>query len=68
MITGSAGPALPSFLPFYFRIRAFLQRARLSRSLEQANKVCVRENQPTAYYLSQNYSPRYLTKAINQLR
>ena len=32
-----AAPSLPSFLPFYFRVRAFLiQRARLSRSLEQA--------------------------------
>ena len=37
MITGSAAPSLPSFLPFYFRLRAFsIQRARLSRSLEQA--------------------------------
>ena len=37
MITGSAAPALPSFLPFYFRVRAFsIQRTRLSRSLEQA--------------------------------
>ena len=30
-------PALSSFLPFYFRLRAFsIQRAQLSRSLEQA--------------------------------
>ena len=30
-------PSLPSFLPFYFRLRAFsIQRAQLSRSLEQA--------------------------------
>ena len=30
-------PALPSFLPFYFRVRAFsIQRPRLSKSLEQA--------------------------------
>ena len=30
-------PAFPSFLPFYFRVCAFLiQRTRLSRSLEQA--------------------------------
>ena len=29
--------ALPSFLPFYFRVRAFsIQRPRLSKSLEQA--------------------------------
>ena len=32
----SAAPSLPSFLPFYFRVRAFsIQRTRLSRSLEQ---------------------------------
>ena len=38
MITGSAAPALPSFLPFYFRLRAFsIQQARLSWSLEQAS-------------------------------
>ena len=31
------GPALPSFLLFYFRVRAFsIQRPRLSKSLEQA--------------------------------
>ena len=37
MITGSATPALPSFLPFYFRVCAFsIQQTRLSRSLEQA--------------------------------
>ena len=31
------GPALPSFLPFYFRVRAFsIQRPRLFKSLEQA--------------------------------
>ena len=37
MITCSAAPAIPSFLPFYFRFHAFsIQRARLSRSLEQA--------------------------------
>ena len=30
-------PALPSFLPFYFRVRAFsIQRPRLFKSLEQA--------------------------------
>ena len=30
-------PALPSFLPFYFRVRAFsIQWPRLSKSLEQA--------------------------------
>ena len=30
-------PALPSFLPFYFCVRAFsIQRPRLSKSLEQA--------------------------------
>ena len=29
--------SLPSFLPFYFRVRTFsIQRTRLSRSLEQA--------------------------------
>ena len=34
---GSSGPALPSFFPFYFRLRPFsIQRFRLSRSLEQA--------------------------------
>ena len=39
MITGSAAPSLPSFLPFYFRVRAFsIQRARLSRSPEQAKR------------------------------
>ena len=37
MITGSAAPALPSFLQLYFRVCAFsIQRTRLSRSLEQA--------------------------------
>ena len=37
MITASAAPSLPSFLPLYFCLRAFsIQRARLSRSLEQA--------------------------------
>ena len=51
MITGSSGPALPSFLPFYFRVRAFsIQRARLSRSLEQANKVCAWSPWESAYY------------------
>ena len=40
MITGFTAPALPSFLPFYFRLRAFLiQRAGLSRSLEQARSL-----------------------------
>ena len=38
MITGSVAPPLPSFLPFYFRLRAFsIQRTRLSRSLQQAS-------------------------------
>ena len=37
MITGSAAPSLPSFLPFNFRVCAFsIQRTRLSQSLEQA--------------------------------
>ena len=37
MITGSAAPSLPSFLLFYFHLRALsIQRAQLSRSLEQA--------------------------------
>ena len=37
MITGSAAPSLPSFLPFYFRVRALsIQQARLSWSMEQA--------------------------------
>ena len=37
MITGSAAPSLPSFLPFYFRPRTFsIKRAQLSRNLEQA--------------------------------
>ena len=40
MITGSAAPALPSFLPFYFRVCAFsIQRTRLSRSLEQPSII-----------------------------
>ena len=35
--TRKVAPSLPSFLPFYFRLRAFsTQRAQLSRSLEQA--------------------------------
>ena len=38
MITGSAAPALPGFLPFYFRVCAFsIQRTQLCRSLEQAS-------------------------------
>ena len=37
MITGSAAHSLPSFLLFYFCLRALsIQRAQLSRSLEQA--------------------------------
>ena len=37
MITGSTAPTLPSFLRFYFRVRASsIQRAGLSRNLEQA--------------------------------
>ena len=37
MITGSAAPSLPSFLLFYFHLRALsIQRAQLPRSLEQA--------------------------------
>ena len=37
-VESSAAPPLPSFLPFYLRVRAFsIQRTRLSRSLEQAN-------------------------------
>ena len=37
MITGPAAPSFPSFLLFYFRFRApSIQRAQLSRSLEQA--------------------------------
>ena len=40
MITGSAAPSLPSFLPFYLRLRALsIQRAQLSRSLEQATST-----------------------------
>ena len=40
MITGFAAPSLPSFLPFYFRLRALsIQRAQLSRSLEQATST-----------------------------
>ena len=36
-IIGVRAPALPSFPTFYFHLRAFsMQRARLSRSLEQA--------------------------------
>ena len=38
MITGSVDPPLPSFVPFYFCLRAFsIQRTRLSRSLQQAS-------------------------------
>ena len=37
MITGSAAPSLPSFLLFYFHLRALsIQRAQLFRSLEEA--------------------------------
>ena len=37
MITGSAAHSLPCFLLFYFCLRALsIQRAQLSRSLEQA--------------------------------
>ena len=37
MITGSAAPSLPSFLPFYFRLCTLsIQRAQLSQSLAQA--------------------------------
>ena len=37
MITGSAAPALPSFLPFYFRVCAFsIQLTRLSWNPERA--------------------------------
>ena len=37
-IESSAAPPLPSFLPFYLRVRAFsIQRTRLSRNREQAN-------------------------------
>ena len=40
MITGSVAPALPSFLPFYSRLRTFLiQWAGLSRSLEHARSL-----------------------------
>ena len=36
----SAAPALPSFLPFHFRVCAFsIQRTRLSRSLKQATRT-----------------------------
>ena len=36
----SAAPALPSFLPFHFRVCTFsIQRTRLSRSLEQATRT-----------------------------
>ena len=35
---GESTPSLPSFLPFNFRVPAFsIQRARLSRSLEEAS-------------------------------
>ena len=38
MITGSVDSPLPSFLPFYFRLRALsIQRTQLSRSLQQAS-------------------------------
>ena len=41
-ITGSAAPALPSFIPFYFRLHSFsIQQAQLSRSLEQATSNAV---------------------------
>ena len=37
MISGSAAPSVPSFLLFYFCLRALsIQRAQLSRSLKQA--------------------------------
>ena len=36
---GAAPEALPSFLPFYFRVRAFsIQQTQLSRSLKQATR------------------------------
>ena len=44
MITGSAASPSPSFLPFFFRVRAFsIPWARLSRSLEQATQSGAKE-------------------------
>ena len=46
-----AAPALPSFLPFYFRVCAFsIQRTRLSRSLEQAIPVDERRSKTPLPY------------------
>ena len=63
MIAGSTAPSLPSFLPFYFRVRAFsLQRARLSRSLEQA----IRQDTWRLALLS--LSPHYKFRQENFIR
>ena len=52
MITGSTAPTRPSFLPFYFRVRDFsIQRARLSRNLEQAIST-------DTFYIYMYYVPR----------
>ena len=55
MITGSAAPSLPSFLPFYLRLRALsIQRAQLSRSLEQA--ISTRTTNSVRSILGSQYS------------
>ena len=45
---GWAAPSLPSFFPFYFRLRALsIQRTRLSRNLEQATYIAATTIPPT---------------------
>ena len=64
---GRVSPALPSFLPFYFRVCAFsIQRTQLSRSLVQAT---VKDATQTAWKRKSEYSRmtgliRTLTSAI----
>ena len=45
---GWAAPSLPSFFPFYFRLRALsIQRTRLPRNLKQATYVAATTIPPT---------------------
>ena len=67
MITGSAAPALPSFLPFYFFVCTFsIQRTRLSRSLEQAKQgevsKLIFENDAIRNWISDYFDKRRISQ------
>ena len=67
-------PSLPSFLPFYFRLRAFsIQRAQLSRTLEKVTldstnwfRSFTLKMNPDMCYLSESYQSHDLSSKTLQ--